>query len=143
MERHSRERGRRWSLDDCLFSFLSVWTITQMGIIVAEFLGPICQCLRVTTPEYMPFAYFSLLALYVIRKEVRKRLREARRRRKGEIYPKIWWVLLFLLFLTQALTNGYLRVSMKAVETVLLVSLTYCSTEIHRYFLLKRLPYRG
>ncbi len=139
MKRHSSRRKRRqWSIDDCIFSFLSIWTVTQLTMVVLEFLSPIIgHYIQVKVPGYMPFSYFLLLSLYVVRKEVKKRLKRARVKRKGEIYLKLWWVVLFLLYIVEAFSGGYLQVPWKAVETVLLISTVYYSSEIHRYFLKK------
>jgi len=139
MKRRSNQRKRRpWSIDDCIFSFLSVWTITQLTMVVLEFLSPIIgHYIQVKVPGYMPFSYFLLLSLYVVRKEVKKRLRRARVKRRGEIYLKLWWAVLFLLYLVEGMSGGYFQVPWKAVETVFFISTVYYSSEIHRYFLKK------
>ena len=71
-----------------LFWFLAAWSTVQFSMCLIEFI----QLDAFQVPAYMPFAYFLLILIYVLKKEVHRWLKRSWKKQKGEFFLIGWWL---------------------------------------------------
>lgn len=133
------ERNSTWASArklSYLFWFLVAWTLTQFAMCVVEFF----KIDQFTVPKNMPFAYFMLILIYVMRKEVSRWLKENMKKRRGEIFLIGWWLSLLVMFVIEFNTHGKYCVPKRMMETCIWILLPYIGTLISRiaYFYVEK-----
>jgi len=117
-----------WTKVDYLFWFLASWTIIQFAMCVGEFI----HFDTFTVPTEMPFAYFLLILIYVLRKEVDRWLRKAWKKRKGELFLVGWWFALLIMFIIEFKTLGKYSVPNRMINTCFWILIPYGVTTVSK-----------
>lgn len=109
-----------------LFKLLAGWTIIQLAMCVAEFL----KLDTFSVPEGMPFCYFLLLILYIVKKESDRWLDIRWKKRKGEFYLVAWFIVSGIMFIIDFLTLGKYAVPNRLIETLIWIIVAYSGAMI-------------
>ena len=81
-------------------------------------------------PWRMPIVYFLLLTLYIVRKESDRWLDIKWKKRKGEIYLVLWFVVTGVMFVIEWSTSGYYLVPGRLIETLIWIIVAYAGAMI-------------
>ncbi|XOU94816.1 MAG: hypothetical protein ACNFW9_01985 [Candidatus Kerfeldbacteria bacterium] len=114
------KKGKR-SKTDYLFVMLAIWTSVQFVMIIVEFI----KYENFTVPGGMPFGYFMLLLLYIIKKESDRWLKIHWEKRVGEFYLIGWFVAMMIMFIIEFSTDGEYKVPRKLFETIIAIVVAY------------------
>ena len=118
----------RWSHVDYLFWFLTLWTVVQFTMCVVEFI----HLDTFSVPGEMPAAYFLLIIIYVLRKEVDRWLRKHWKKRKGEFFLIGWWCGLLIMFIIEFKTHGHYAVPKRMIETCIWILIPFAATAVSK-----------
>ena len=116
----------RWSKTDYLFIMLSIWTSVHILMEIVEF----AKFEGYATPETMPFGYFMLLFLYVIKKASDLWLNIQWKKRKGELYLISWFIVMMVMYIIQFATNGEYVVPRSLLVTIIGIVIAYACSMI-------------
>ncbi|MFC1687328.1 hypothetical protein ACFL0L_02020 [Patescibacteria group bacterium] len=81
-----------------------------------------------TVPGEMPIAYFLLIIIYVLRKEVDRWLKKEWKKRKGEFFLIGWWCGLLIMFIIEFKTHGNYTVPKRMIETCIWILIPFAVT---------------
>jgi hypothetical protein len=81
----------------------------------------------------MPIAYFLLVLIYVLRKNVDRWFEKNWKKRKGELYLVGWWLAMLVMYVIEFKTNGQYHVPPKMIETCILVLLPYGANAVSKH----------
>jgi len=109
------------SKTDWLFKLLAGWTIIQLAMCVAEFL----KLDSFSVPGSMPFGYFLLLILYIVKKESDRWLDVRWKKRKGEFYLVAWFIVAGVMFIIEFFTLDKYIVPKRLIETLIWIVVVY------------------
>jgi len=84
-------------------------------------------------PMPAPFLYFTILAAWVIKKEINRWLKKKWIKKKGELYVASWLIMTWLMILISTVTKGKYQLPSKLIETVLYVVMVYLGTCFSKY----------
>ncbi|MCH7491962.1 hypothetical protein IID19_00010 [Patescibacteria group bacterium] len=78
----------------------------------------------------MPIVYFFLLILYIVKKESDRWLDIKWKKRKGEIYLVLWFVVTGVMFIIEWFTSGYYLVPGRLIETLIWIIVAYAGAMV-------------
>lgn len=81
-------------------------------------------------PYRMPIVYFFLLILYIVKKESDRWLDIKWKKRKGEIYLVLWFVVTGVMFIIEWFTSGYYLVPGRLIETLIWIIVAYAGAMV-------------
>lgn len=105
---------------------LSLWTTIHLAMTVAEF----AKLDNYMVPDTMPFGYFMLLLLYVIKKGSDLWLNIHWQKRKGEFYLVAWFVVMMMMYIIQFVTDGAYVVPKSMLVTIIGIVIAYTGSMV-------------
>ncbi len=89
-------------------------------------------------PREMPITYLILLFAYVAKKEVKRWMKQIRRRRKGEFFFWAWSLLIFFMHIVNSLSHDLYRIPYGTMQTFCYVLLLYSGSEFSKHIAKKQ-----